>query len=1284
MLRKLLCTVALSACLAFGQLPTSSVTGNVADPQGLAIAGAHVTITNEGTRVASEVVTTSTGEFAISGLDPGSYSVAVNQAGFKSFEAVHNILTVGAPLVVNIKLEIGSTGEKVEVEASYERLDTTSAMISDVMDQRSIEALPLNGRNPLNLIALEPGIVQRANSTTSSGSTGTHVNGGRSNASNLTLDGIDINEISVPNPQKNVYNLNTDNVQEFRVVTHNGTAEFGKNSAANIAFTSKSGSAEIHGDMYEYLRNPDFNANQFYSNAQGIPLPNYKMNQYGGDIGGPLPGKSKKTFWFGSWQGQRFSVSMPGTPLTYTPSARSGVFRYVVGTINGQTKASPALVNPQTGALLPGVQTCGGAVTSNCIQSVNLAAIGGTGATTAGGPFNVDPTMSKFFNAEPLPNLYTAGDGLNTAAYGWNRPTQDPQERFMGRIDHTFDKDDAVFFRFIISRDNTALGDPINGGYETFPGYPSTETSVRKPQNYAANYRRVISPHMVNSFTAGESRFQYAFPNDYTNSTFPSIPPYSPSANTTSPFANPTAGGISNQSGLSRTLTTLQALDDLSWEHGAHLVSMGFNFRFEQENDSRSAVGSIYSSPVVNFSGSVRDPSLIMTLPTINSTDLATFKNYIDDWLGMPSSQTLGYFAAGANSYTPSNLYIRGERMQQYDTYIQDQWKIRPNFTVNLGVRWEFNPPASETHDLLFLPNQTPNLWSPTDPVSYHAGSQFWNRNNADAIAPRVGIAWTPFPDGKTVIRTGYGIYFDTINTFQLVPFAGVVPGASANCTVQVSNTSSKTSTVTPTTNCVAPPNQTAQISNGYTVGIPQPTVPPSAFLSPPAVAAGVAPQAGEIDPNLKVPTVHQWNFSVQRDLGKQTVLEVSYIGSHGVHLPRAYNMNQINLPPAYLQSFLTARSNLINCGNAAGTASCGKPVGILQTILGSILTGTTGTTPLTSGSAAGLANTIDTSNFTQMVAATGNPGYFRPNPQFGEILYMDSSSTSSYDGLQIHLRRHESNMDFGVSYTFTKSIDDASADPVVSSTGGGLVSGNEPSNIHNFSLDRGRSDFDRTQVLTAYHVWQIPVGRGRKWLSGAPTFLNAIAGGWSLSEIVSWMTGEPFSINSNIDTASNIRSSRTDIIAPVPSFGFTPPVPGNVGPGWFPSSVLNSATTPFAVPAPGAYGNQGRIIFNSPNFFNIDMTLQKQFSINERWKVQMKFDAFNVLNHPNFRLANPIFAFSSVTVSSPAGATPQVFRSAIWRTRSARSAARRPTCPAVPAPRESESPRACSRSPCG
>jgi hypothetical protein len=961
-------------------------------------------------------------------------------------------------------------------------------------------------------------------------------------------------------------------------------------------------------------------------------------------MGGPLPGG--KTFWFASWQGQRFSVDMPIIPLAYTATARAGIFRYVVGNVNGQTKASPALVDPHTGALLAGIQTCGGSITTNCIASVNLASIGATAAPSAGGPYGLDPTMVKFFNAPPLPNLFTSGDGLNTAAYGWNYPTKDPQERVLARIDHNFNKDNSVFFRFIVSRDNTALGDPINGGQETFPGFPTTETSVRKPENFAANYRRVLNPHLVNSFTAGVGRFQYAFPNDYTNSLFPSIPPFSV-VDVTNPFANPTAGGLSNQPGLSRTLTTLQALDDLSWQRGAHLVSAGFNFRFQRQNDSRSSVGSVYGAPVVNFSGSVRDPAAVMTLPTnISSTDLANLKDAIDQFLGLPSSQSLGYFSSSASSYTPSNLYIRGERMHQYDSYLQDQWRMRPHLTLNLGVRWEFNPPGTEARGLALIPNHRPDIWSPGDPVVYGLASQFWNRSNADAFAPRVGIAWSPFGDTRTVVRAGYGIYMDTINTFQLVPFAGAVPGASAACTVQVTNTAQKTTVATPTPNCVAAANPTAPISQGYGIGLPQPTVPPSAFYSPAPSAKGVAPQAGEIDPNLRIPTVHEWNVSVQRDLGKSVVLEVAYVGSHGIRLPRAYDLNQLNLSGAYLQSFRTARANYIQCGNAAGTATCGQPVGILQQILGSTLSTSTATTPLANGSAAGLANTIDTTYFTQMVAATGTPGYFRPNPQFGTILHMDSSSNSSYDGLQIHLRRHEASVDFGVSYTLAKSIDDSSSDPIGSSSTGGLSTATFPSDIHDFRLDRGRSDFDRRQVLIAYEVWQVPVGRGRRWLAGMPAWLNAVAGGWGLSDIVSWMTGEPFSVLSGILTADNLRSSRADIVGPMPSVGYDYGVPGNVGPSWFPRAALpqiNPTTSPFAIPAPGTYGNQGRNIFTSPSFFNIDLTLSKRFAITERWKMEVRGDAFNVLNHPNFRLANPQTAFSGTTVTSGAGQTPVV-----------------------------------------
>jgi hypothetical protein len=257
----------------------------------------------------------------------------------------------------------------------------------------------------------------------------------------------------------------------------------------------------------------------------------------------------------------------------------------------------------------------------------------------------------------------------------------------------------------------------------------------------------------------------------------------------------------------------------------------------------------------------------------------------------------------------------------------------------------------------------------------------------------------------------------------------------------------------------------------------------------------------------------------------------------------------------------------------------------------------------------------------------------------------MDSSSSSVYDALQMHLRRHEASLDFGVSYTFGKSIDDGSGDPIGSSSTGGVTSTTAPSNIHDFAMDRGRSDFNRAQVLTTYSVWQVPAGKGRKWLSGAPRLLDAIAGGWSLSGILSWMTGQPFSVSSGILTANNLRSSRAELTGPIPSFGLTSGIPGNLGPGWIPNSALpelNPTTAPFGIPAAGTYGNQGRNDFTGPSFVNLDMTMQKQFSISERWKLEMRADAFNIFNHPNFRLANPITAFTGTTVTSAAGQTPE------------------------------------------
>src|SRR5262244_3380901 len=329
--------LAVVVCLAAGawsQGSTSRIEGTIVDTSNAVVANAVVRVTNEETGVSYETRTGSTGTYTVPSLTPGQYTVSVIQRGFDTFNSRHNVLSVGVPLVVNATLKIGTTTETVEVTGSYERIETTNAALSDVMTTQQVKELPLNGRNPLSLLTLEPGVTQR---TTDSAGSGTHVFGSRDRAHNVTIDGIDANESTVPNPQSNIQRLNPDNVEEFRTVTLDPTAEHGRNSGANVMVATRTGRNAVHGDVFYFNRNTVFNANEWFNNYSGQPRPALKLNQYGFDVGGPII--KNKTFFFGSFQNNDIRQTGPissafGTPLVYTGLARSGIFRYLVGCIN--------------------------------------------------------------------------------------------------------------------------------------------------------------------------------------------------------------------------------------------------------------------------------------------------------------------------------------------------------------------------------------------------------------------------------------------------------------------------------------------------------------------------------------------------------------------------------------------------------------------------------------------------------------------------------------------------------------------------------------------------------------------------------------------------------------------------------------------------------------------------------------------------------------------------------------------------------------------------------------
>src|SRR5437588_3712732 len=384
--RFLLFALALFVCsaTAFSQTGTSNITGIVRDVNGAVVPGASVTAKNEATGVSSTQTTTDSGLFAFSSLPVGKYTISVEKQGFKTLQKTGNVLEVGTPLAVDLALEIGQVSETVTVTGRQEQLQNSSATIGNVVEQKAIETLPLNGRNPLTLLLLEPGVTQRSSGAAGSG---VHVNGARDRAYNVTIDGIEPNESSVPNPVSNLYRLTPDNVQEYKVTTNNATAKEGRNSGASISVATRSGTSEFHGTGYLFLRNEAVNSNEFFANAQGTPKPLIRMFQPGFEMGGPI--RKNKTFFFGSYQYNRIDFTQPidqtyGIPIVLTPQARSGVFRYFVPdsanplVISGTTitRNSPLLVDPTTGALVAGVTLCATPTSLRCVRTYDSRTTG--------------------------------------------------------------------------------------------------------------------------------------------------------------------------------------------------------------------------------------------------------------------------------------------------------------------------------------------------------------------------------------------------------------------------------------------------------------------------------------------------------------------------------------------------------------------------------------------------------------------------------------------------------------------------------------------------------------------------------------------------------------------------------------------------------------------------------------------------------------------------------------------------------------------------------------------
>ena len=1235
---------------------TSRISGTVSDNNGGLVAGATVVATNDRTGVTYTQTTTSSGTFSFNALSVGLYTITVEQKGFKKAFQAGNILEIDTPLTVNITLEVGRADETVTVQAGGEALQTADATIGNVVEQKAIEQLPLNGRNPLTLLLNEPGVNQRSSGAAGSG---VHVNGARDRAYNVTIDGIEANESSVPNPVSNLYRLTPDNVQEYKVTTNNATAEQGRNSGAAISVGTRSGTNNFHGSGFYFIRDDRFNSAEFYANAQKQPKREIKLDQYGFEIGGPII--KKKTFFFGSFQFNDINFTQPidqsfGIPVAYTAQARVGNFRYLIGSVTLSdgtvvSRNSPLLVNSATGALRPEVPLCGGAVTTGCVASYNILNSG-----PAGTPYALDTAAQSYLGRIPTPNNFqVAGDGLNTGGYLWNPPTQVRGPAYTARVDHNFNENNSAFARYLFSDYNTLKGDPLNGRPQLFPGdFPPLGEVFRRTSNLAISYRRVISSRVVNELTVGYARFNFLFTQGESDPQFPNTLPVD--FNLISEPFNLTPR-------TQRVITTPQILDNLSFVSGNHNIKVGFNFRFYRHVDLRGQPGGVNLTPIINFSATTRPVSFagtptagqFLTPPGINTAnDQVNLSSTINNLLGRAANITQLFIGnLNTNGYSPFltgdkvTLFAEKHNLNQYNFFAQDEWQMRPNLTLNYGVRAEINPPGYTSGGQTYVPGspitQTPGPATPVvgapGAVTFVKADGWYERKNYIAIGPSVGLAWSPNATSelgqaflgagrRSVFRVGYRMAFDTISSFQITAAAGRVPGLITSCSSSFPFTA-----ITAGCSPVTTPNATL---SGFQRQLAAPTGKPLDGLRATLQLNSNSPTLTVFAPNMKIPTVHQWSLSFQRELPGGFAMQAAYIGRRGTRLFNSYNINQIGSGPI-LGSFLQLRQNFRNNCNPNGvgtrpssTGPCVNPIAgsqipLIAQLVSSGLTQTAADTFVNSANVRGDLDLNAAGTFAERLENTVLGFKLRPNQQFSAITYIDNLGDSNYHALQLTLRRRfASGLGLNMAYTWGKSIDNQSVDPIGAASGGGLSTTNSrtPTDGFNFRDERGRSDFDRTHLFTTAATYELPFGKGRKFLSN-PGWADRIVNGWNLNGIFTTFSGEPFSVRSGVRTANAAHESRAALLEDTRASLQPSLSSAVVGPVYFQNA--NS----FAIPEPGQSG-AGRNIFVARGYYNLDIGVTKLLPLTEGVKLQFRAEFFNVLNHPNFD--NP----RDATVGSP------------------------------------------------
>jgi hypothetical protein len=1169
----LILVLALLCQAAIAQVTTARLEGVIKDQTDAVVPSVTVVATQTGTNITFEAISNEVGFYLFPRLPPGDYTVTAELTGFKKAinQAVH--LQIGDTSTLNIKLQAGGANETVTVTAQVATIDTISASVGKVVSTRQIEDLPLVARDPMQLFYLQPG----TNRFTGGG----RVDGTRGTAANVTVEGVGATEPALGSgATSTTAAVIIEAVGEYRVVTSSASAEYGRGGGAQIQLVYRSGTNSFHGSAFDFLRNRALNANTFANNKQGLPKPTYIRNQFGGSIGGPVI-KDRAFFHF-TYEGIRQKTTSTPNFLVYTPTLKNtGIFRYYTKGANSTT-----LVDSLTGAPK---------VPDTDIATINLLTVDST-------RLGKDPSglFDKLVGIFPNPNNYDTGDGFNTAGYRLlsNNPYTQNQYVFKGDLLLTRSQR--------ISATYTYLKYDSPGAITALTGYrePNSEPY---PTGIVA-WDATLTPRWLNEFRVGGTKRGA----DFLNSDPDRLKPQGIVV-----FAGLGGPGRGHPKDImlpqSFPSPVITITDNTTWIKSDHSLKGGADVRV---NRSNVKYGDDYYIPVATTTNS-SNPATIPALAGLASADRTRAAQLTNDLTG-----TLGYIqqsfhANATNAYTPFETKYRRWRSREYSFFFQDTWKFRPNLTLNLGLRYEVMPPHFEAGGVYSYPlNPATANWGISGPSGETKlglaadGGKSVTKTDWTNFAPNIGFNWDPFSTGKWSISGNFRMSYDRtwLATTLFVDFDQ--EGMSTNRTLSAQS-GTRLSALSSLFNS----------STGYF----DPGVPfgPKAY-----------DRNGNIniyDPGLYTPYMTSWSMRVQREIIKGTALAVSYVGNKASGMPRAFDINQIQLRKnGFLDGFLAAQRNLVANNNPI----TGEATGIFGQIYAVMSTADKNSisSDLRNGSVATVANFIDRSRASSLyLEKAGLPlNFFRANSQFNTSYLIGNNSYSTYNGLKVEVtRRFQSGLQFDFNYTFSKCLTDYE---------GGQSQRDAYRDNENRRLDKRLAGIDATHVINANFIWDLPVGKDRRWLKTLHPLLDGILGGWQTNGIVAMATGSPFSITSGRNKLTLGDTSTANCTGCDP--GMTAKIIRDAG--------NLRALTPdeiklFTDPAAGSAGQLAQNYFRGSRTWVLDGSIFKSFRLRhllgEQGELQYRAEFFNALNHTRF--GNPTSDITSGNfgiISPPSG----------------------------------------------